>query len=46
MKQLVPREQEGAVDIAAAEFPDIHNPPLGAELLCDREKVFQGLASS
>ncbi len=38
---IVQRDQEGAVDIAAAEFPDVKNPPLKAELLCDTEKFFQ-----
>jgi hypothetical protein len=39
---IVQRDQEGAVDIAIAVFPDINNL-IGAELLCDREKVFQVL---
>jgi hypothetical protein len=43
---IVPRDQECAVDIAVAEFPDIHNAALGAELRGDSEKVFQDLASS
>jgi hypothetical protein len=43
---IVQHYQEGAVDIAVSEFPDINNPALGAELCCDSDKVFQGLASS
>jgi len=43
---IVQRDQVCAVDIAVSEFPDISNPALGAELLCDSEKVFQGLAPS
>jgi hypothetical protein len=43
---IVQRDQEGVVDIAVSEFPDINNPALGAELCCDSDKVFQGLASS
>ena len=43
---IVQRDQEGVVDIAVSEFPDINNPAFGAELLCDSEKVFQGLAPS
>jgi hypothetical protein len=43
---IVQRDQKGAVDVAVSEFPDINNPAPGAELLCDSEKVFQGLSSS
>jgi len=35
-----------AVDLAVSEFPDINSPALGAELLCNREKVFLDLASA
>jgi hypothetical protein len=43
---IVQRDQEGVVDIAVSEFPDIKNPTQGAELFCYSEKVFQCLASS
>jgi hypothetical protein len=41
----VQRDQEGAVDIAVAKFPDINNPVLRAKLLCYSKKVAQGLSS-
>jgi hypothetical protein len=43
---IVPCDQEGVVDIAVSEFPDLHNPIPGAELSGDTEKVFHCLASS